>query len=175
MPLIYQHDQSGQVVRINLPGTAQHGLVTVWGGDSIANRQEFGGSQLIINGVTHSQSVLHQFTRSLGADTYLYVFGDDMSDTQISGIIFNRVVDVNCRPVGSANAGIKEFMDFFNRNKASAVKNGVSPQVSVQIGRVKRIKGYLIASTLAASDPETMTTRFSLALKTNPESGDVTR
>lgn len=142
-----------RIARVVLPDSAQFGQIRLRGSNS--NYIDF-QSYVIITQCGVSESVNAQLSRSLGKDTYLYVFGDNTTKIVVQGLAFPE----SCE--GNTN-GIWSMQQFYANNKVS-VSGAYPPTVEVTYDS-KIYTGYLLAASFSTLDPSTRVTQFTFNIE----------
>jgi len=165
-------ENQGQVVGLKLGEGALPGSVVLHSGEGTGG-DKFGAASdtLIITSVNLGLSVNHQFTRSLGSSIYLYVFGDDFGDLQVSGLAFSSGTKASDCGLGASTGqtGVDGVLEFYNKNKTSKIAGSKVPQVTLQIGEGNPFIGFLLGMKLDMSDPDKRISRFSFLIRTLPD------
>jgi hypothetical protein len=112
----------------------------------------------LVDAPSMRQATNVQFQPSLGGPVYVYVFGDLMGDTTITGTAFAGLCD------NPSNSGIKEVIDYYESNRASVRKE----TITVTYGS-NSLTGFLTQMALSPRDPLYMLTSFSLTIRTLPK------
>lgn len=115
----------------------------------------------LIETVDYSQKTNQQFQYALDGSVYIYVFGDEMGNVQVKGMI----LPILCT---GQSSGLKEVLDFYATNRASKSQALVEVSVGEEV-----ISGFLtalaIAGVGAASDPIALIQRYAMNINTLPK------
>lgn len=130
-------------------------------GDELSSGKAYDSMRCIVTSTTVNESSNFQFLTTLRNFTYLYTFGDKMSELDVGGISF-------LNPECDGASGVHAIYDFFSRNKVS---NSLRPitftWVSFSRGaaaRTRTFKTFLASFNVAITDPAAMFAAFSLKL-----------
>jgi hypothetical protein len=114
----------------------------------------------LITGVDYLQSTRQSFQNSLQGSVYVYVFGDNIGQVRVKGMILLATCE------GGAS-GMQDVLNYYKSNRLS--KRNVLITVFVAD---KLINGYLTGLELFANstgdDPGTLTSNFSLTISALP-------
>lgn len=154
MPLIVFSHQAGQVTTFADPAfPGQLSLkLTNWG---TARRMK-----AIITRANLSASCNFQLMHALGGDAYLYVFGDRVGQSTLSGLAFETFCEED-----QSNIGIEQVRKYYNENRLSAREM----PLKITIGGGMSIKAYLAAFNADVEDAANRIWRFSLSFLEPPE------
>lgn len=130
-------------------------------GDELSSGKAYDSMRCIVTSTTVNESSNFQFLPTLRNFTYLYTFGDKMSDLDVGGIAF-------LNPECDGASGVHAIYDFFSRNKVS---NSLKPVTFTWISfsggaaaRTRTFRAFLAAFNVAITDPSAMYAAFSLKL-----------
>lgn len=147
MALIVFSQKSGQVVTFADPAfPGQISLkVDGWGGAS--------KMKAIITRANLSAACNFQLMHALGGDAYLYVFGDRVGQTTLSGLAFETFCGED-----KGTIGIENVVKFYNTNRLSARET----PIKITIGGSLTIKAYMAGMQADVEDAAMRIWRFSL-------------
>jgi len=121
----------------------------------------FDPTAALIESVNYNQRTNQQFQYALDGSVYIYVFGDEMGDVAVKGMI----LPILCT---GQSTGMKEVLDFYAQNRASKSQALVEVSIGDEV-----ISGFLtglgIAGVGAASDPIALIQRYSMIINTLPK------
>ncbi len=120
------------------------------------------GKSVIITSIAMDSQTSVQFSPTIGGPEYLYVFGERLSDTQVTFALYSNA---GCDEGG--DHGVTDFLNYYDNNKVTADK--ATPITIAYLGQT--IKGFLIGcrvSTQTGSDGLPISTG-TLTLKTYRE------
>lgn len=138
-------------------------------GDDLSTTRGYDSMRCIITSTVISESANFQFLTTLRNFTYLYAFGDKMSELDVGGIAF---LNAEC----DGASGVHAIYDFFTRNKVS---NSLKPITFTQVAfssrgnRSKTFKAFLGSFNLAITDPASMVAQFSMKLYYMPNTENI--
>lgn len=115
----------------------------------------------IVTSVTMNESVNAQFTPTLDKSLFMYVFGDQVSNLDVSGVCF-------LAPQKNGVSGITAMKAFYAANKVSTTGAPISVTLSAAGGAATSFNAFLVSGMFAANDPQNMLGSFSLKLSYAP-------
>jgi len=111
----------------------------------------------LVSGVSYTQATNHQFMSSLRDAVYVYVFGDQMGDINVTGFLFLQECD-------DGSNGFTEVLRFYEEKRLA--KSGAP--VKVVIGD-DVITGFLTRLSIQPTDPQRYTTPFTMLINSLPK------
>jgi hypothetical protein len=115
----------------------------------------------LIENINYRQRTNQQFQYALDGSVYIYVFGDEMGNVQIQGMI----LPILCT---GESTGMKEVLAFYAANRASKSQALVEVSVGEEV-----VSGFLtglgITGVGVASDALAMIQRYSMVINTLPK------
>ena len=129
-------------------------------GDDLSSTRGYDSMRCIITSTVVNESANFQFLTTLRNFTFLYAFGDKMSELDVGGMAF---INAEC----DGRSGVHAIYDFFARNKVS---NSLRPITFTQVAfsngasRSKTFKAFLGSASIAITDPASMAAQFSMKL-----------
>lgn len=114
----------------------------------------------IITRANLSAACNFQLMHALGGDAYLYVFGDRVGQSTLSGLAFETFCGE-----GNGTIGIENVAKYYRQNRLSARET----PIKITIGGSLAIKGYLAAINTDVEDAATRIWRFALSFLEPPD------
>lgn len=152
MPLVFRN-RPGSVVALDDP--ALQCSTRLLGLDPSI---KFASERAIVTRLVVSQKVNAQFLHTLGAQVYVYVFGDRMGEVTLSGLAFA------CECPGGADLGAEKMLLWYKRNRMSRRK----VPARVMVGRVV-IEGFITGMTEDVVDPSLDLVQWGVTLLALPD------
>lgn len=130
------------------------------------NFEQGGNNSFIVTQASINQSGNYQFLHTLQDMLYIYVFGDRVSEIQVSGVTFAGMCGGSRSMTGSSRSGTSEILDFYKRNKVSAR----AQPVLVRFGDQQHVfQSFLTGCQVEVARPEVMLGQFFLRFHAAPE------
>lgn len=130
------------------------------------NFEQGGNNNFIVTQASINQSGNYQFLHTLQDMLYIYVFGDRISEIQVSGITFAGMCGGSRSSAGRARSGTAEILDFYKKNKVSARAD----PVLVRFGDQQHVfQSFLTGCQVDVSRPEVMLGQFVFRFHAAPE------
>lgn len=129
-------------------------------GDNLSTSQGYDNMRCITSGFVINESSNFQFLTTLRNFTYLYTFGDKISEIDVNGVAF---LNGDC----DGKSGVQAIYDFFARNKVSNTLKPVSftmVSFSPNFNRARSFKAFLTSFNVGISDAGSMLANFSLKM-----------
>lgn len=123
----------------------------------------FGDQLAIITSIGVKQHTNHQFMQTLGADIYIYVFGDRMGDMALSGVAFAK----DCEEMGDTEHGMAKVMRWYRDNRLAKRRDPVDVVLGNADG--EPFSGFVTGMNLNLLDLQSMLVTFELRLALVPE------
>lgn len=129
-------------------------------GDNLSTGSSYDNMRCVITSMNISESSNSQFLTTLRNFTYLYSFGDKISELDIGGVAF---LNGDC----DGNSGVHGIYDFFSRNKVS---NSLRPITFTLVAfsqaknRARTFKSFLTQANVSIADAGSMLANFSLKM-----------
>jgi hypothetical protein len=120
----------------------------------------FESERSIVTRVTVAQQVNVQFLHTLGAQVYVYVFGDRMGQMTLSGLSFL----CGCPDVPGVDVGAERMLIWYRANRASRRRQ----PVRVSIGRQAQ-DGFVTGLSIDVVDPSLTLVQWGVNLTSLPE------
>lgn len=123
----------------------------------------------IVTRLTVSQEANVQFLHTLGAHIFIYVFGDRIGTTSLSGLSFANSCDLDvpglaANLLGGQLHGGELVYDWYKRNRVSRRK----APIRVMVG-LTPIDGFVTAFTADVIDPMSQLIQWGLTLRNLPD------
>ena len=123
----------------------------------------------IINSIGIAEATNHQFMHSLGADIYVYTFGDRMGQLQIGGLSFAK----ECGERGQVLAGIEHGLGRIRRFYANAKLSTRPDPVQIVIGNSPDVvEGFITGFSARVADVASRLVSWQLEIALIPEIGE---
>lgn len=121
----------------------------------------FEPTSALIENIGYGQRTNQQFQYALDGSVYIYVFGDEMGNVRINGIIFPLLCD-------GESTGMKEVLEFYAAKRASKSQDLVEVSIGDEV-----ITGFLTALEVSgvgvASDPQAAIQSYTMVINTLPK------
>jgi hypothetical protein len=143
-----------------LSGNAQNAGFSI-SVSSLSADSAYDNLKSIVTSVTMNESANVQFTPTLDKSIFMYVFGDQISNLDVSGVCF-------LAPQKNGVSGVAAMKDFYKGNKVSTSGSPVGVTISSGGGPGLSFNAFLTGGTFAANDPQNMLGSFSLKLSYLP-------
>ena len=121
----------------------------------------FDPTAALIEGINYKQHTNQQFQYALDGSVYIYVFGDEMGNVQIQGMILPLLCT-------GESTGMKEVLDFYTAQRASKSQDLVEVSLGDEV-----ITGFLtglgVTGVGVAQDALAMIHRYIMTINTLPK------
>lgn len=115
----------------------------------------------IVTSVSMTETANVQFTPTLDKSIFMYVFGDQISSMDVSGVCF-------LAPQKGGVSGVTAMKNFYAANKVSNSGSPVGVTLSSAGGQALSFNAFLTGGSFSANDPQNMLGSFSLKLSYVP-------
>lgn len=143
-----------------LSGNAQNAGFSISVSDLSAD-SAYDNLKSIVTSVTMNDSANVQFTPTLDKSIFMYVFGDQVSSLDVSGVCF-------LAPQKNGVSGVVAMKEFYRANRVSKTGSYVGVTISSGGGPGSSFNAFLTGGTFSANDPQNMLGSFSLKLSYLP-------
>jgi hypothetical protein len=114
----------------------------------------------ILTGIGVSGQTAAQFSHSLRDHIYVYSFGERVGDLSVQGLAFAGT----CEAASMRSTGLDWLIYYYNNFRLSTIGR----PVTVVVGALTALGGFLTGFSAQAQDPETGLTQFTLQFKYPP-------
>jgi hypothetical protein len=143
-----------------VPGNAQNAGFSV-SVSSLSADSAYDNLKSIVTSVSMNEMTNVQFTPTLDKSIFMYVFGDQISSLDVSGVCF-------LAPQRGGVSGVTLMKDFYAQNKVSTSGKPIAVTLSAAGGQATSFNAFLTGGSFSANDPQNMLGSFSLKLSYMP-------
>lgn len=160
MPVLFQ-TQPGRVVRLDDAAAQCRAELLKVGEDEDTDGQiDFTEQASIVTRMTISEQVNVQFLHTLGAQIFIYVFGDRIGQISLSGLSFA----CGCDDLASLNHGAELMYDWYKTNRTSKREL----PLRLMLGDTP-IEGFVTGFTEDVVDASTKLVQWGVTMMTLPD------
>lgn len=158
MPIIFQNNPGRVVVMQDAATSANIAVASLDPGPTIEQQRS------LITSVTVAQQANFQFLHTIGADIYVYTFGDRVGSLTITGVSFLRT----CDDAEDAEHGSSRMLSWYEEHRLSRRPDPLMLQIGGRAPLVCFLTGINMEMAVTASGPAPNLAQFALTLAVVP-------